>query len=65
MRVDVFDWTENSLTEQSITFGFLSTIVDRLWFCNFTVAPLQNIFGASNSEAYRVEISDTTIGDNS
>ena len=59
MRIDVFNWTKNPFTEQSIAFWFLRTIIDRFRLCYLAVAPLQNIFRARHRQANCVEISDT------
>ena len=32
VRVDVFDWAKNSLTEQAVALRFLGTVVNGFWF---------------------------------
>ncbi len=58
VRIDVFDWTKDTLTEQTVTLRLLGTIVDRLRFCHFTVAPFEDILSACDGKAHCIEVGD-------
>ena len=57
MRINIFDWTKNPLTEKSVSFWLLSTIIDSLWLCYFAVTPLKDILSVSNGKSNSVKIS--------
>ena len=56
VRIDILDWTEDTLTEETITFWFLRAIVNSFRLRNLAVAPIQDIFLTCNGKANRVEI---------
>ena len=59
--VDIFDWAKNSLTKQAIALRLLGSIVNRLRLGDFAVAPLEDILGAGDGQAYRIKIGDIVI----
>ena len=59
--VDIFDWAKNSLTKQAIALRLLGSIVNRLRLGYFAVAPLEDILGAGDGQAYRIKIGDIVI----
>src|SRR5581483_5896225 len=56
MWVNVLDRSEDTLTEQPITFGFLGTIVNGLGLGNLTMTPFQNVCRACYCEADCIEV---------
>ncbi len=58
MRVNVFYWSKNTLTEQAITFWLLCAVVDRFWLGDFTVTPFKNVVRACDCKAYGVKVRD-------
>ena len=59
--VDIFDWAKNTLTKQAIALRLLGSIVNRLRLGDFAVAPLEDILGAGDGQAYRIKIGDIVI----
>jgi hypothetical protein len=51
VRVNVLDWSENALTEQTIAFRLLSSVVNGFRLGNFAVAPVEDILRAGYAEA--------------
>ena len=54
--INILNWSENTLTEQTVTFWLLRTIVNGFWFQHFAVAPVEDVFLASHTKANRVEL---------
>ena len=44
--------TKNTLAEQTVTFGFIGTIVNGFGFQNLTIRIFQDFFGRSQSDGY-------------
>ena len=40
MRIDILDWTKDSLAEQAVALWLLGAIVNRFRLSDFAVAPL-------------------------
>jgi hypothetical protein len=51
----VLDRTKDFCTEQTIAFWLECTIIDRLWFFDFTMAPLMDFLRASQADAHRLK----------
>src|SRR5262249_55634810 len=58
MWVYVLYWAEDPLTEQTIAFWFLGTVVDSFWLGNLAIRPFGNIIGAGYSQSYCVKVSN-------
>ena len=52
----VLDRTEDTLAEQTVAFGLVGTVVDRLGFENLTIGVVENLVGRCQSDADAREI---------
>src|SRR5262245_39868361 len=58
VRANILNGTKDSLTEQTIAFWLLSSIVNSFGLSDFTIAPSQNVFRTGYSKSHSVEISN-------
>ena len=52
----VLSRTEDTLAEETISLGFVCSVVDGFWFCNLTERVLENLFRRSESNCNLCEI---------
>ena len=54
----VFDWSEDALAEQAISFGLERAVIDSLRLLDFTMRPAHDVFTARDSDSDLVEQAD-------
>ena len=54
----VFDWSEDALTEQAVSFGLERAVIDSLRLLDFTMRPAHDVFTARDSDSDLVEQAD-------